>query len=165
MAAPCVRVNLEMKNVTVEPQKMLAAKSVDMARVIRQSIRCFVFGALGAIPLIGIGLAIQALRLHRKVLAEMGGTWRPPPLYWYWLIGLLYLWAYRELFGDVGTLSIFLIIGGLQTYHLWRSFSPAPRWNPGERHLFWGAALAYLGCFGSLAMVGAVGLWIVMTTW
>ena len=154
-----------MKHVTAEPQKMWAAKSVDMARVIRQSIRCFVFGALGAIPIIGIGLAIQALLLHKKVLAELEEPWRPPPLYWYWLIGLLYLWAYRELFGAVGTLSIFLIIGGLQTYHLWRSLPSEPRWNPGERHLFWGAALAYLGCFGSLTLLAVAGLWIVTATW
>ncbi len=154
-----------MKYVTTEPQKMLASRSVDMARVIRQSIRCFVFGVLGAVPIIGIGLALQALRLHRKVFGELEESWKPPPLYWYWFIGLLYLWVYQELFGATGALSIVFIIAGLQTYHLWRSYPPEPRWNPGERHLFWGVALAYLGCFGSLTVVAVVALWIVTTTW
>src|SRR5436190_21062131 len=92
-------VDVDMKRVMAQRQKVLAAKSVDMVRVIRQSIRCFVFGALGAIPIIGIGLAIQALRLHRKVFAELEQSWKPPPLYWYWLIALIYLWSYGKLFG------------------------------------------------------------------
>ncbi len=158
--------NFEMTRIRTEPQKILAAKSLDMARVIRQSIRCFVFGALGAIPVIGVGLAIQALRLQKGVLAELEQPWKPPPLYWYWLIALLYLWAYGELFGPGGALSIFIIFAGLQTYHLWRSFPPTePRWNPGERHLFWGVALAYFGCFGSIVLLGVIAFYVGTINW
>lgn len=136
-----------------------------MARVIRQSVRCFVFGALGAIPIVGIGLAIQALRLHRRIFTELQQPWKPPPLYWYWLITLLYLWAYGELFGAAGGFSIFLILAGLQTYHLRRSFPPEPPWNPGERHHFWGVALAYLGWFGSITLLAVIAFFVVTTDW
>ena len=46
--------------------------SVDRVRLIRRGMRCFVFGAIGLIPILGSGLAIQALRLRAGIKAGLG---------------------------------------------------------------------------------------------
>ena len=52
--------------------------SVDRVRMIRRSIRCFVFGAVGAVPLFGLGTAFLALRLQRELARESGVPARAP---------------------------------------------------------------------------------------
>jgi hypothetical protein len=136
-----------------------------MVRVIRQSIRCFLFGTLGAVPIVGCGLALQALRLHRRVLTDLQQPWKCPPLYFYWIAALINFWAYGELFGGVGAASVFLIFAAMQTYHLWRSFPRRGRWNPGERHLFWGVALAYLGWYGTITAMATLIYSVATTAW
>ena len=47
-----------------------APVSVDRVRLIRRSIRCFVFGLMGAVPLLGLGMACLALLLGRCLVPE-----------------------------------------------------------------------------------------------
>lgn len=46
-------------------------------RLIERSLRCFVFGFLSLIPLIGLGPAVLAVSLHFKVWSESGTEWNP----------------------------------------------------------------------------------------
>lgn len=136
----------------------ITGKSVDMIRMIRRSRRCGLFGLIGAVPVIGLGLAWQALRLYSQVSAEMGEDWRPPRLYVYWIIALSFMAAFNGLFGFLGAFSVFGIFVGLQTWHLWRSFpeTNGPIWNPGRRHMRWGITFAYAGYLGSWSLIGLV---------
>jgi|GEM_PF-1878677 len=142
------------------PGEAAVARSVDTARLIRCSVRCFWDGAIGAIPVIGLGLAAQALRLHERVRRETGATWRRPALFWYWIIGFGFTVAFDRLFGVAGMFSIFGIFLGLQSCEVWRSFSGAEQsfWNPGARHLRWGVVLAYAGYSGSMSLIGMMAL-------
>jgi hypothetical protein len=145
----------------------LPAKSVDMIRVIRRSVRCFLFGLLGVIPLIGHGLAWQSLHLCDEVLSEMGDNWHRPPLWAYWVVGLGAMIILDYFFGLIGWSSAFGIFLGLQTYHLWLSFpaSDSLIWNPGRRHVLCGIALAYAGYFGSCSLIGLMAFRLSRVSW
>ena len=136
-------------------QPALAPRSVDMVRVIRRSMRCFVFGCIGFIPILGLGLAAQAMYLLRSVFAELNHPWHPPPVYYLWVLAVPTLWYVDELLGFAGCA---VILGGLmagQSYWLWKQFprEPTELWNPAREHLFWGMALGYAGILNSLAVV------------
>jgi hypothetical protein len=53
----------------------------DRIRLIERSLRCFVFGLLSLMPLIGLGLALLAIRLHWQTWADSGGVWNPARSY------------------------------------------------------------------------------------
>jgi uncharacterized membrane protein len=50
-------------------------------QLIERSLRCFVFGLLSLAPLIGLGLALLAIRLHWQTWADSGGAWNPARSY------------------------------------------------------------------------------------
>ncbi len=131
----------------------LAPRSLDMVRIIRQSTRCFAFGVMGALPILGLGLALQALRLRREVVAETNESWELGPVWVYWLAGPIALWAMDRWFGLRAAAAIFVVLAGAQALHLWLTFPapPAGLWNPGRRHLLWGTVLACGGIYGSIA--------------
>ena len=54
---------------------------MDRARVIDQSLQCFVVAWFSLVPLLGVAPAVMALRLHRRVLAETGANWNPAARY------------------------------------------------------------------------------------
>jgi hypothetical protein len=151
----------------IQPPAPLHAKSVDMIRVIRRSVRCFLFGLIGVVPLIGHGLAWQSLRLCDEVMTEMGTNWPRPPLWAYWMIGLGAMLILDYFFGLIGAFTAFGMFLGLQTFHLWRSFpaSATPIWNPGRRHVLWGIALAYAGYFGSCGSIGLIAFRLSRASW
>ena len=60
----------------------------DRIRLIHQSHRCFVFGVLSLVPVVGLAMAILAIRLHIRTGADSGAGWNPARRYWragYWL--------------------------------------------------------------------------------
>jgi hypothetical protein len=126
---------------------LLAPRSIDMVRLIRRSMRCFIFGLLGLIPFFGVGFAYQALRLRRAISADIGDAWDPPPVYCYWVIGLVAVIAAWSWITVTVAMLVFLAVVALQTWHCWRSFRAAPEaiWNPGRQQLFWGVIFAYAG--------------------
>ena len=53
----------------------------DRIRLIERSLRCFVFGLLSLVPLIGLGLVFLAIRLHWQTWADSDGAWNPARSY------------------------------------------------------------------------------------
>ncbi len=45
--------------------------------VIERSLRCFVLGVCGLLPVIGVPLAIMALAQHQRVKQIAGSQWNP----------------------------------------------------------------------------------------
>jgi hypothetical protein len=76
----------------------------DKIRVIEQSLRCFVFGVLSLVPLLGLPFAVLAVGLHLKVWTEVQREWNPAKLYLLWGYGLAWLGGLISL----GALAIFV---------------------------------------------------------
>jgi hypothetical protein len=70
-------------------------------RLIERSMRCFVLGLLSLIPLVGLGLAVLAIRLHIRAWADGDHGWNPARVYL--AAGLCLAW--------VGVLISLLAIG------------------------------------------------------
>jgi len=67
---------------------------MDRISVIRQSLRAFVCGIVGLVPVIGFFPAVYALLLWQRVRGTCGREWNPAAVYLKWgfvsaLIGLL----------------------------------------------------------------------------
>ena len=75
----------------------------DKVRVIEQSLRCFVFGLLSLIPLLGLPFAV--LVRHRDAWSQADREWNPARLYLVWGFGLAWLGGLISL----GGLAIFVI--------------------------------------------------------
>lgn len=52
--------------------------------MIERSMSCFQMGLLGLLPLIGIPMAVRALRLHHCVRRSQIGEWNPAHRYLFW---------------------------------------------------------------------------------
>jgi hypothetical protein len=64
---------------------------MDKVRVIERSLRCFVMGCLGMIPLLGIIPAVVAIGLYHNVRQEAELFWNPAR--GYLLCGYALAWA------------------------------------------------------------------------
>jgi len=49
--------------------------------LMERSLRCFVFGLLSLIPLIGLGPALLAIGLHFRIWSETADAWNPAKRY------------------------------------------------------------------------------------
>ena len=69
----------------------------DRISLIERSLRCFAYGCLSLIPLVGLGFAILAVRTHLKARADGSKEWNPAKVYLHmgfslaWLGGLVSL--------------------------------------------------------------------------
>jgi len=79
--------------------------NTDRIRLIERSLRCFVYGLLSLIPLVGLGLAVLAIRLHSLTWAESGGDWNPAKRYL--LGGFCLAWLGTLL--SLGALALFAV--------------------------------------------------------
>jgi hypothetical protein len=136
----------------------LAPASLDRVQIIRRSSRCSLFGKIGLVPIIGTGLAIQALRLRRTVCGELGMQWLLPPVAVYWALGLATLWAVDRVLGIPGDAFAIVLLLLLQSWHLWMRVprAPTPAWNPVRAELACGAILACAGIGSSLWLLTVV---------
>jgi len=133
----------------------LVPPSVDPVRLIRRSVRCLFFGAIGFVPFVGLGLAEQALRLRRSILAELGIGWKNPQVHWLWLLAMVAVWSTDRFLGLVADSIVLVALLLLQGWWVSKKF-PAQSgivWNPGYWHVFWGVILAYGGVLNSLAIL------------
>ena len=77
----------------------------DKVRVIEQSLRCFAFGLLSLIPLLGLPFAVLAVVRHRNAWSQGDGEWNPTKAYLVWGFGLAWLGGLISL----GALAIFVL--------------------------------------------------------
>jgi hypothetical protein len=52
--------------------------------MIERSLRCFVFGLLGLLPIIGIPMAIYSAVQYRRIKRGQGEMWNPAHRYLFW---------------------------------------------------------------------------------
>src|SRR6476660_218632 len=129
--------------------------SLDAVQVLRRSRRCFVYGCIGLVPVLGVGVACQALQLRNQVIRQLGEEPGNPTVPSYAGAGLLLLWGTDWMFGLVGDVVGFLLLLALQTYRVLRNLSGnKSHCLRGRRELNLGAALAYAGLSMSLWMMG-----------
>jgi len=69
----------------------------DKVRVIQQSLRCFVFGCLSLIPLLGLPFAILAVARHLNAWSQGEREWNPAKPYLVWGFGLAWLGGFISL--------------------------------------------------------------------
>ena len=77
----------------------------DKVRVIEESLRCFVFGLLSLIPLLGLPFAILAVVRHLNAWSQGDGEWNPAKAYLVWGFSLAWLGGLISL----GALAIFVL--------------------------------------------------------
>jgi len=53
-------------------------------RLLRNSLRCFAWGLLGLLPVIGLPFAFAALAISGKVRADQKNHWNAARQYWIW---------------------------------------------------------------------------------
>jgi len=134
--------------------------SVDRVRMIRRSMRCFVFGVVGAVPLFGLGTAFLALRLQRELARETGVPARAA-----WMDGssviafaLMLFFLLLDQAGPVLALAFLLCaVQGLLLFRQYRLTEPAD-WNPARHLAWWGAGLAHAGLNLSSTII-ILGVW------
>lgn len=136
-----------------------AGRSVDRARLIRRSLRCFTFGALGLFPVVGVGLAMQALRLADRIHAELGAVQERPPVYLFWIPGLLLVWLGDAALGVRGEVAACVVLLAIQSARVWRGVNglPTAALNPAHLQVALGVTFAYAGLALSLWILAAVG--------
>jgi hypothetical protein len=121
--------------------------SVDRVRLIRRSMRCFVYGLMGAVPLFGLGMACLTLRLRRELAEETGEAVRLTGALWCSIaaFALAFVLLCCDQAGLV--LALGILLPALQGYWLFRQYQRAepPLWNPARHLVYWGAGLAYAG--------------------
>jgi hypothetical protein len=52
--------------------------------MMERSLRCFAFGLLGLLPVIGIPMAVISLVNYRRVIRGRGNQWNPAHRYLFW---------------------------------------------------------------------------------
>ena len=120
---------------------------VDRARVIRRSSRCFAFGLVGAMPLLGLAPALLAIRLYRRVREQTGERWNPRNVFASWGVAGLFAWLYTWRDGVGGFLLVAAVGVFLQGAAWIEGYRRAEvlAWNPARARAWWGAALACTG--------------------
>ena len=63
---------------------MKAAPPMPKIEMIERSLRCFEFGLLGLLPVIGIPMAILSAAQYRRVKRGQGDAWNPAHRYLFW---------------------------------------------------------------------------------
>jgi hypothetical protein len=61
-----------------------AIQPITKIEMIERSLRCFVCGLLGLLPVIGIPIAVHALVQHMRVKRGQGAMWNPAYRYCFW---------------------------------------------------------------------------------
>jgi hypothetical protein len=120
---------------------------IDRVRLIRRSIRCFLFGLVGAIPCFGLGMAWLAFKLYRDIAAETGERVTLYPLFFTSAFGLCVGIAYFAIDLPGVVLGDAIGVLGFQTLFILRQYrSNAPaEWNPARHLMYWGLGLANAG--------------------
>jgi hypothetical protein len=133
---------------------------MDRVRIIHRSSRCFVFGLIGTIPILGLSMAWLAMRLKRQVASETGETVRLRAVNMATIAAvaiifpLLIAECYSAAFATVAALLC------MEFFLLHRQYQKTipPEWNPARHLLYWGVGLAYAGYIFSFTLLIALAL-------
>ena len=128
---------------------------IDQVRLIRRSVRCFIFGLVGAIPCFGLGMAWLAFKLYRDIAAETGEPVKLYPLFLTSISGLYMGVACCANNLLSGALADALVVLGLQFLFIRRQYrnnAPA-EWNPARHLMYWGLGLANAGLILSAVVI------------
>ena len=63
---------------------MKPAPPMSKIEMMERSLRCFAYGLIGLLPVIGIPMAILSLALYRRVKRGRGDMWNPAHRYFFW---------------------------------------------------------------------------------
>ena len=124
-----------------------ALPPADKVRVIRRSVRCFIFGVVGAVPCFGLGMDWLAFKLYRDIAAETGEPVNLYPLYLTTMSGLFVAAVCGASDHPGGVLADVIVLLALQFLFIRRQYlknAPA-EWNPARHLMYWGLGLASLG--------------------
>lgn len=119
----------------------------DRVRLIRRSIRCFLFGLVGAIPCVGLGMVWLAIKLYRDIAAETGEKVQLYPLYVTSISGLYVAgtcFTFDLPDGVLADAVVLLVLQFLFIRRQYRKNAPA-EWNPARHLMYWGLGLANAG--------------------
>jgi len=147
--------NGEMLRMKAASPRQPIPVSVDRVRMIRRSIRCFIFGLMGAVPLFGLGAAVLALRLRRQLAEETGEPPGPKEMFGC-TVAFSVLAAISLCFKQAGIiLGLAILLTALQCYLMFRHYrrTGPVEWNPARHLVYWGASLACAGLNLSSAII------------
>jgi hypothetical protein len=147
--------------------RMPAPAALDRVRMIRRSMRCFVFGLMGIVPLFGLGTAWLALRLWREVAEETGEPARLSGANWNFIAAFMAAVAllfyngppWYSVLTDL-VLAAGILLPARQGWLLVRQYGRVEplEWNPARHLVYWGAGLAYAGLvLSSLIIMIVIG--------
>jgi len=124
----------------------------DRVGIIRRSQRCFIFGLFGLVPFFGLGLAWQAIRLHRELAKETGESPDLTPfnrclIVSVFALALFFLMLETDDDRDWAVLALGFLLPIFQGALFWQQHqrSEPPYWNPGRNLAYWGVWLAFTG--------------------
>lgn len=144
---------------TSPPRSPSAPARLDPAlaeRQIRRSLRGFVYGLIGLVPLAGLGTAILARRLFRQTRQELGA--HRPATVLDACGGVLTLAVLMHRWPGSGMVILVFLEASLGLSALWYASEyrrrPQPDSNPASSYLFLGAALGHWGVYFSLVVCG-----------
>ena len=63
---------------------MNSSPSMPKTEMIERSLRCFVLGLFGLLPVMGIPMAVMSLAEYRRVMRGQGDMWNPAHRYLFW---------------------------------------------------------------------------------
>jgi hypothetical protein len=141
-----------MSAAAIEPSPL---PPIDRVRLIRRSMRCFIFGLVGVIPCFGLGMAGLAFKLYRDIADETGEPVQLYPLFLTSASGLYLGAACCANNLPDGVLADALVVLGLQFLFIRRQYrknAPA-EWNPARHLMYWGLGLANAGLIMSAVVV------------
>jgi hypothetical protein len=130
----------------------------DRVRVINRSIRCFIFGVIGAIPCFGLSMAWLAFKLYRETAEETGERVNLFPLH-FCSVSIIVAAAFTPFDTPDILVTYGLLMFGLQILFLRRQYqeNAPPEWNPARHLLYWGIGLANTG----VLLSAAAALWAI----
>ncbi len=126
---------------------MNSSLPIDRARLIRRSLRCFLFGLIGVIPLFGLSMAGLTFRLRGEIMQETGERWESRFFNSIWFCGIILLGLFYFSSSLTGTATVALIFISIQAWLLNSQYrnNPPGQWNPARHLVYWGIGLAYTG--------------------
>jgi hypothetical protein len=137
------------------PPASLELHYPEKVRVIRQSIRCLVFGFIGVIPFLGLPLALQTLQLRRAIGRTTGDESSLRRVFAMAVACFLWLPLYLVVW-DLTGLGMVLCVFAAGAAVLFKGVAgsaASTRWNPARGTLYFGVWLSCIGLFATAGLI------------